>query len=55
MQTAQVIKFVRYKDVTHWPLYQVREWCRANGWTKGFRFNSEAYLSTDKVIIERLR
>ena len=49
-----VIPFVRYQDVTDWPLYQVREWCRENGWTAGFRINWNL-SGQDKCIIERLR
>ena len=50
---GSVIPFVRYKDVTNKPLYEVREWCRKHGWIKGFRIDWTR-SGDDKVIIERL-
>ena len=49
---ANVIEFERFKDVTGWPIYQIREYARERNWG-GLRIHLPK-KDDDPVLIERL-
>ena len=48
-----IIKFQRYQDVTGWPCWAIRDWCRRKGWVHGFRIDWQR-SGDNRCIIERL-